>query len=233
MEKLKIFLKENSLPFDDFTLGQFKRFMELVLEWNQNVNITAIKDPVEFEEKHLIDSLSVACFSKYIASKHVADIGTGAGLPGIPLAILSPDKEFLLLDSVGKKLKIVDAIAKELGLNNVKTLHARAEDPAHDFLYREKFDFVVARALANMSVLSEYCIPYVKVGGWFVAYKTKAAEEEVKQASNAIQTLGGALSEITEDTLHSTDHILVWIKKERTTASIYPRKAGLPSKNPL
>lgn len=233
MEKLKRFLEENSLPFDDFTLGQFKRYMELVLEWNQSVNITAIKNPLEFEEKHLIDSLSVACFPEFAASNHVIDVGTGAGLPGIPLAILSPEKEFLLLDSVGKKLKIVEAIAEELGLKNIKTLHARAEDPAHDREYREKFDFAVARALASMSVLSEYCIPYVKVGGWFVAYKTKAAEEEIAQASNAIQTLGGALYKNTEDPLHLTDHILVWIKKEKKTASIYPRKAGLPSKNPL
>lgn len=233
MEKLKIFLKDSSLPFDDSTLGRFKRYMELVLEWNQSVNITAIKDPVEFEEKHLIDSLSVVCFPEFVASKNVIDVGTGAGLPGIPLAIVSPEKDFLLLDSVGKKLKIVDAIAKELGLNNVKTLHARAEDPAHNQIYREKFDFVVARALANMSVLSEYCLPYAKVGGWFVAYKTKAAEEEIEQAVGAIRILGGELNKTTNDTIRDTDHILVWISKERRTPSMYPRKAGFPSKNPL
>ncbi|NCU33019.1 MAG: 16S rRNA (guanine(527)-N(7))-methyltransferase RsmG, partial [Candidatus Moranbacteria bacterium] len=132
-----------------------------------------------------------------------------------------------------KKLKIVEEIVGELGLKNVKILHARAEDPAHNKEYREKFDFAVARALANMSVLSEYCIPYVRVGGWFVAYKTKAAQEEIAQASDAIQTLGGILYKTTEDALRQTDHILVWIKKERATALLYPRKAGLPSKNPL
>lgn len=233
MEKLKAFLKDNSLPFDDFILDRFKCYMELVLDWNQRVNITAIKNPVEFEEKHLIDSLSVACFAEFSESKNVIDVGTGAGLPGIPLAIIFPEKEFLLLDSVGKKLKIVGEIAKELGLKNVRTLHARAEDPAHDTLYREKFDFVVARALANMAVLSEYCIPYARVGGWFVAYKTKAAEEEITQASNAIQTLGGRLCKMTEAAVHDTDHTLVWISKEKKTPSMYPRKAGVPSKNPL
>jgi len=233
MERLKAFLIDRSMAFDDFAVGQCKRYMELVLQWNQSVNITAIKDPIEFEEKHIVDSLSVACFPEFVASKNVIDVGTGAGLPGIPLAIFSPEKEFLLLDSVGKKLKIVEAMAKELGLKNVRTLHARAEDPAHDRAYRERFDFVVARALANMSVLSEYCIPYAKVGGWFVAYKTKAAEEEIAQASNAIETLGGKLSSVAEDQTNGTDHVLVWVKKMEKTPSLYPRKAGLPSKNPL
>ena len=233
MEKLKLFLKDNNLPCDASVLHKFERYRDLVFEWNQRINITAIKDPLEFEEKNLIDSLSVACFPEFVASKNVIDVGTGAGLPGIPLAIISPEKEFLLLDSVGKKLKIVDLIIKELGLTNVQTLHARAEDPAHKALYRETFDFLVARALANMSVLSEYCIPYVKVGGWFVAYKTKAAEEEIQQAANAIELLGGNMREMTKDEAGDTDHVLVWIEKVKKTPSTYPRKAGLPSKNPL
>jgi 16S rRNA (guanine527-N7)-methyltransferase len=233
MEKLKAFLNSNGLPCNKLILETFERYTELVLEWNQSVNITAVKDPIEFEERHLIDSLSVACFPQFGASKSVLDVGTGAGLPGIPLAILASEKEFLLLDSVGKKLKIVDSIAKELGLKKVKTLHARAEDPARKDSYREHFDFVVARAIANMSVLSEYCIPYAKVGGWFVAYKTKFAEEEIKQASTAIEILGGKLCEITEDKINDSDHVLVWIEKIKNTPPDYPRKAGLPSKNPL
>lgn len=233
MEKLKVFLQTNGLPFDQSVLKKFQRYRELIFDWNQKVNITAVKDPLEFEEKHLIDSLSIACFPEFYASESVLDVGTGAGLPGIPLAIVARDKEFLLLDSVGKKLKIVDAVLAELGLTNVKTLHARAEDPAHEPAYREKFDFVLARALANMSVLSEYCIPYVKLGGWFVAYKTKSALEEIESSSNAIKVLGGKIHEITEDQTGVTDHVLVWIKKVKDTPSLYPRKAGLPSKDPL
>lgn len=233
MEKLKSFLKANGLPCDEDVLNKFERYRELVFKWNQSVNITAVKDPLVFEEHHLIDSLSVACFPEFAASERVLDVGTGAGLPGIALSLVAPDKQFLLLDSVGKKLKIVDLMTEQLGLNNVKTLHARAEDPAHESAYREMFDFVVARALANMSVLVEYCLPYVKVGGWFVAYKTKSAAEEIQQASNAIEVLGGKIREMTEHQTDDTDHVLVWIDKVKNTPSAYPRKAGLPSKDPL
>lgn len=233
MEKLKAFLKTNNLPHDEDVLKKFHRYRELVFEWNEKVNITAIKDPLIFEENHLIDSLSIACFPEFAESERVLDVGTGAGLPGIPLSLVAPDKQFLLLDSVGKKLKIVDLMTEQLGLKNVKVLHARAEDAAHEVIYREVFDLVVSRALAKMSVLSEYCIPYVKVGGWFVAYKTKSAAEEIKQAANAIEVLGGKIREMISPQTEDSDHVLVWIEKVKNTPSAYPRKAGFPSKEPL
>lgn len=233
MEKLREYLMKTGLAADADALKKYQRYMELVLEWNDKINLTSVTDPKEFEEKHLIDSLTAAAFPQFSGSLKVLDIGTGAGLPGIPLAIAAPEKDFLLMDSVGKKLKIVQSIARELGLNNLKTLHARAEDPAHKALYRERYDLVLSRAVANMSTLCEYCIPYVKVGGWFCAYKTEAAMEEIHGAKNAILTLGAGIKEISPDGISGSGHVLVWVEKLSSTAKQYPRKAGLPAKDPI
>lgn len=233
MEKLREYLIKTGLAADDDTLKKYQRYMELVLAWNDKVNLTSVTDPREFEEKHLVDSLTAAAFPQFSAASKILDVGTGAGLPGIPLAIAAPDKNFLLMDSVGKKLKIVQAIAGELGLTNLKTLHARAEDPAHKVLYRERFDLVLSRAVANMSTLCEYCIPYVKQGGWFCAYKTEAAAEEIHGAEHAVDILGAGIKEICPDGIPGSGHLLVWIEKSGSTPKQYPRKAGLPSKNPI
>jgi 16S rRNA (guanine527-N7)-methyltransferase len=160
-------------------------------------------------------------------------VGTGAGLPGIPLAIAAPDKTFLLMDSVKKKLSAVEEIARTLGLDNVRVLHARAEDAASDPAYRETFDLVVSRAVANLSTLSEYCLPYVRKGGWFVAYKTLSAQEEILRAERAISLLGGALSQTRKRGSAESGHILVCIEKVHRTPPVYPRKAGTPAKDPL
>ncbi|HCU07741.1 MAG TPA: 16S rRNA (guanine(527)-N(7))-methyltransferase RsmG [Clostridiales bacterium] len=233
MEKLKRFLEQKGLPADTHAIGRYQLYMEEVLRRNETINLTAIRVPEEFEEKHLIDSLSILDFPGFEQAGRVLDIGTGAGLPGIPLAITAPDKTFLLMDSVGKKLTAVSEIALALGLNNVQVLHARAEDPASDPAYRETFDLVVSRAVANLSTLSEYCLPYVREGGWFVAYKTLSAKEEIRQAQRAIRLLGGAPAQTLQGDVPESGHILVCIEKVRRTPPAYPRKAGTPAKDPL
>lgn len=233
MEKLKSFLLRRELPADAQILDRYRRFSDEVLRRNESLNLTAIRDPEAFEEKHLIDSLAILGFPGYDRARNVLDIGTGAGLPGIPLAIAAPDKTFLLMDSVRKKLKAVEEIAGILGLGNVAVLHARAEDAATDPAYRETFDLVVSRAVANLSTLSEYCLPYVRKGGWFVAYKTMSAEEEIRQADRAIRLLGGTLSRMLQPDRPESGHILICIEKVRRTPPAYPRKAGTPARDPL
>lgn len=207
----------------------YKLLTEYILDWNEKINVTAIKDPEEFYEKNIKDSLAITNRPEYIAAKKVLDLGTGGGFPGLPLAISSPEKDFILMDAVGKKLKVIDDVALKLGLKNVTTVHSRAED----YVSRETFDLVVSRAVANMSTLSEYCLPFVKLGGYFIAYKTEDAKEEIAAASNAIKLLGGELSEIADNGEGSNGHIFVIIKKVSPSPSKYPRKAGIPSKQPL
>jgi 16S rRNA (guanine527-N7)-methyltransferase len=228
-----MFLEQAGLPADPDTMGRYRAYMEEVLRRNEYLNLTAIREPEAFEQKHLIDSLAIWKFSGFISASTVLDVGTGAGLPGIPLAIAAPGKTFLLMDSVRKKLLAVEEIAGKIGLTNVKILHARAEDPASKPAYRERFDLVVSRAVANLSTLCEYCIPYVREGGWFVAYKTALAAEEIKDAQRAIQMLGGTLAETITAEDAESGHILVCIQKIRKTPPAYPRKAGIPAKDPL
>jgi 16S rRNA (guanine527-N7)-methyltransferase len=175
-------------------------------------------------------------------AEKIIDIGTGGGFPGIPLAIVFPEKKFTLVDSLDKRMKIVQQMADEIGLKNVTTVHGRAEDLGQSKQYREKFDLCVSRAVANLSTLSEYCLPFVKVEGSFIAFKGPDAEEEAMGAENAIMELGGALADIEEaglfmddgtDLLADVGHMLVHIDKESKTPKKYPRKAGTPSKNPL
>ena len=212
---------------------QYEKLADIILEWNEKINVTAIKDRNEFIEKNIIDSLMPMGLIEFEDSSNVMDLGTGGGFPGLPLAIACPDKQFTLVDSVGKKLKVVEDAARQLGLKNVKVVHGRAEDLAGDKGFRERFDMVVSRAVANMSTLSEYCLPFVSLGGYFVAFKTENSEEEIAQAENAIEELGGTLAGVTESEEEDNGHILVIVEKESKTPKKYPRKAGLPSKDPL
>ena len=212
---------------------QYEKLADIILEWNEKINVTAIKDRNEFIEKNIVDSLMPLGLIEFEDSSNVMDLGTGGGFPGLPLAIACPDKQFTLVDSVGKKLKVVEDAARQLGLKNVKVVHGRAEDLAGDKAFRERFDMVVSRAVANMSTLSEYCLPFVSLGGYFVAFKTENSEEEIAHAENAIEELGGTLAGVTESEEEDNGHILVIVEKESKTPKKYPRKAGLPSKDPL
>ena len=212
---------------------QLEKLADLVLEWNEKINVTAIRERLEFMKKNVEDSLTILGMPEISRAERILDLGTGGGFPGLPLAVACPEKRFVLMDSVGKKLKVVADVAEKLGLANVEVVHARAEDLAQDPAFREGFDLVVSRAVANMSTLSEYCLPFVKLGGAFVAYKTASAAEEIKAAAKAIKLLGGAPVKITSNGTDDNEHIFVIVDKKAATPNKYPRKAGLPSKQPL
>ena len=234
MKQLIEALEDMGLTYGEDTLQKFQRYMELILEWNEKVNLTSITEPDEFVKKHYVDSIAICGFSQMKEAQNIIDVGTGAGFPGIPLAILYPDKKFLLMDSLNKKIKIIDEIAQEIGLRNVTCCHGRAEELAQNKKYREQFDLCVSRAVANLTVLSEYCLPFVRAGGWFAAYKTEAAAE-LKESLHAIELLGGHLEENLSINIkgYDLDHRIIFIKKVKKTLSKYPRKAGTPAKEPL
>lgn len=228
-------LDELGASYTDKTLAQFNSYMEGVLSWNEKVNLTAITDREMFLVKHFVDSLLCLTYSEYTDAKRIIDVGTGAGFPGVPLAIVSPDKEFVLMDSLNKRLKIIDELTGEIGLSNVVTVHARAEELARNKEHREKYDLCVSRAVANLATLAEYCLPFIRVGGWLLAYKGPDAEEEIKAAGRSINLLGGVLERVEQTRLtgFNLDHRILFIKKVKNTPSKYPRKAGTPSKEPL
>ena len=209
---------------------QYEKLRDVILDWNEKINVTAIRDPAEFYDKNIQDSLSVLNVPEYEAARYVLDLGTGGGFPGLPLAIASPEKRFVLADAIGKKLKVVQDAARQLALVNVETVHGRAEDMARTRIHRERYDLVVSRAVANMSTLAEYCLPFVKVGGYFIAYKTRDAAEEIEAADAAVAKLGGRRLR-TESA--QGGHVLVIIEKTAKTPAVYPRKAGTPGKDPL
>lgn len=214
---------------------QFDRYYELLIEWNSVMNLTAITDYEEVNLKHFADSLTLVRLVDMNQINSVIDIGTGAGFPGIPLKIVYPNVEIVLLDSLNKRIKFLNAVSEELGLTKIKTLHGRAEDYAKKAEYREKFDLAVSRAVANLSTLSEYCIPFVKRGGAFISYKSGNSDDEIKSAERAVSILGGKISKIDKFKLAGTDmgRSLIQITKEKPTPNKYPRKAGVPGKEPL
>ena len=219
----------------DLQLSQFMQYYELLTEWNTFMNLTAITEWNEVCTKHFIDSVSLCKAIDCTKALSIIDIGTGAGFPGIPLKIMFPDLRITLLDSLGKRVKFLDEVIHQLGLEQIDAIHGRAEDFAKPELLRETFDVCVSRAVANLSTLSEYCIPYVKVGGFFVSYKSEKIAEEIDVAKNALSLLGAAITQQVGFVLPNSDiyRNLLVIKKEKATPKKYPRKAGLPSKEPL
>ena len=214
---------------------KFIKYMKLVQEWNEKINLTAITEDEEFIKKHFIDCIKAFKSEDLKNAKTVIDVGTGAGFPGLPIAIMDENKEVCLLDSLNKRVNFLNLVARELELKNVVTIHSRAEDGARKKELREHFDVAVSRAVANMAVLSEFCLPYVRVGGKFIALKGPAVEEELKESKNAIGTLGGKLKEIIEVQIEETDlkHNIVVVDKLKECPKTYPRKAGTVNKKPL
>lgn len=216
---------------------QFTDYYHLLIEWNQKVNLTGITEYDDVIKKHFLDSLCLVNLSGFDQSKikKIVDVGTGAGFPGIPLKIIFSDLEVTLLDSLNKRIKFLEALTEKLGLKNVQAIHGRAEDFGRDPAYREKFDLCVSRAVANLSVLAEYCMPLVRVGGSFVAYKSGKIQEELESSQNAIRLLGGKIQEKVNFHVPESDmaRTLISIKKVKNTSKKYPRKSGVPGKLPL
>jgi 16S rRNA (guanine527-N7)-methyltransferase len=227
--------KELGISIDDMQIEKFLIYYELLVEWNSFMNLTAITGFNDVCTKHFIDSISLCKCIDCNGELELIDVGTGAGFPGIPLKIVFPNLKITLLDSLGKRVKFLNEVINKLGLSNINAIHGRAEDFARPDQLREKFDVCVSRAVANLSTLSEYCLPYVKSGGFFVAYKSEKINEEVKSADKAINILGGVIDEQVELTLPGSDlyRNLVRVKKIKSTPNKYPRKSGIPSKEPL
>lgn len=228
-------LKELELELNETQLQQFERYYELLVEWNKLMNLTAITDYEEVYEKHFLDSLAIVKVEDINKVESIIDIGTGAGFPGIPLKIAFPHLKVVLLDSLNKRINFLNTVIEELGLENVETLHGRAEDYAKKAEYREQADLCVSRAVANLSTLSEYCLPYVKVDGKFIPYKSGEITTEADEAKKAVGILGGNVKKILKFHLPDSDitRSFVVIEKKKATPKKYPRKAGLPSREPL
>lgn len=240
MEKYNIQYFEEGLSQLDLKLSgrqieQFIRYYEMLIEWNKLMNLTGITEYEDVINKHFIDSLSLVKATDLAGISSVIDIGTGAGFPGIPLKIAFPHLNIVLLDSLNKRINFLNAVIEELGLENIRTIHGRAEEFAQKEEYRECFDLCVSRAVANLSSLTEYCLPYVKEGGKFIPYKSGKIDEELANSKNAIFILGGKLEKEVEFELPRTDmsRNLVVIEKVKKTPKKYPRKAGLPTKSPI
>ena len=224
-----------SVELTDKQMSQFIKFYEMLVEWNKVMNLTGITEYEEVVMKHFVDSLSIVKINGLDGVKSIIDVGTGAGFPGIPLKIVFPEMKITLLDSLNKRINFLNAVIEELGLEDIETIHGRAEDFAKKEHYREQYDLCVSRAVANLSTLSEYCLPYVKVGGSFIPYKSGEIDEELNNSKKAVQILGGEIEDVVKFQLPDTDigRSFVKIKKNKNTAKKYPRKAGLPAKEPL
>lgn len=224
---------QHNITLTDNQVNMFNTYYEELVMKNKVMNLTAITDYEDVVRKHFIDSLMISRNVDMNAISTVCDIGTGAGFPGIPLKITYPHIHITLVDSVNKRIQFLSEIVDKLDLTDVELVHSRTEDLARNTKYREKFDLVTARAVAALNVLSEYCLPYVKTGGHFAAYKSGNIEQELKEATNAIKILGGEEEKVDVFDFYDMKRSIVLIKKVKKTSMEYPRKAGIPSKKPL
>ncbi len=237
-------VNEFGIELTEKQLNQFEEFFHLLVEWNEKMNLTAITEREDVYLKHFLDSLSIVKVfpepNEIVSSGKFSliDVGTGAGFPGIPLKILFPNAKVTLMDSLNKRITFLSEVVNTLNLNetgSIECIHARAEELAQNKEYREQYDLVVSRAVANLSTLTEYCLPFAKVGGYFIPYKSEKAGEEIAAAGNAIFLCGGTLKKEVSFILPGSDlkRSLIIIEKRQNTAKKYPRKAGMPAKNPL
>lgn len=241
---LNDYLFEFNIKLDNSQLDSFEKYYELLISWNEKMNLTAITDFNEVIIKHFVDSLSLCRVQEndliedaiYSGEEiTLIDIGCGAGFPSIPLKIAFPNIRITMLDSLNKRINFLNEVIDTLALKGIEAIHGRAEDYAKPSLKREKYDVCVSRAVANLSTLSEYCLPYVREGGYFIAYKSEVLKDEIEPARMAIEALGGKQERIYEFNLPKTNmyRSLCSIKKIKSTPKKYPRKAGLPSKEPI
>ena len=224
---------EAQLSFTEEQLAQFTRYYELLVETNKVMNLTAITEPEEVAVKHMVDSL--LAFEEAMAGKTLVDVGTGAGFPGVPLKIYCPSLKVTLVDSLGKRLRFLEQVISELGLKGIRCEHLRAEDAGRNKKHREQYDYVTARAVARLSVLSEYCLPLAKKGGQFIALKGSRYAEEIDEGEAAVKILGGKIISAEPVKLPGLDdgRAIIKIAKIKATPAQYPRKAGTPEKQPL
>lgn len=232
MNRLNTITKQFGLELSDEQIQQFSKYYDMLIEWNKVMNLTAITDKEEVIIKHFADSLLLSKYKNLHEDLNVIDVGTGAGFPGIPLKIAFPELKVTLMDSLNKRLKFLDNVISELNLDNITTVHSRAEDGGKNAEYREKYDLAVSRAVANLATLSEWCIPFVKTGGYFIPYKSNALTEEMRDGKKAIRILGGQVENIFTTTIPDSDNqrSFVFVKKIENTDKKYPRKAGAAKK---
>jgi len=216
-------------------MEQYNRYFELLVEWNEKINLTAITEPKEVAIKHMIDSITAYDENLFKDGTTVIDVGTGAGFPGLPLKIFCPEIKLTLMDSLNKRIKFLQTVVEKLGLKDVECVHARAEEGARNKKYRESFDIAVSRAVARLPILCEYCLPFVKKGGHFIALKGMQYHDEAEEAAKAIKVMGGSRTEIRPVKLPELDdkRAVITITKTMPTPKAYPRKAGTPTKNPI
>ena len=234
-EKFVKGLKVLNISLSKEQIDLFLQYYEQLIEKNKVMNLTAITDYEEVVKKHFLDSLSITKIIDLSKITKIIDVGTGAGFPGIPLKIAFPHLEVVLLDSLNKRVKFLNEVCQNLHLENIKAYHGRAEEYGRKREFREQFDLCVSRAVANLSTLSEYCMPFVVMNGYFIPYKAGNVDEEVKQADNAIKKLGGTIENKEEFLLPDSDisRVMLKIKKIKPIAKAYPRKPGIPGKEPL